>query len=170
MSRDIPLDLERTSFALSPFGYSRWQVDEVIRRLQETLREERHRLRDLEAEAAGLRLGQMATPTTASSHNPEDSVHVLAMAHQVAEQTRQEAEREAAAIRELARQQSQQEVVDARAELSQLRYDIDKLRAEKHTLLEEYRSFLHGRLESLDAHERAFIDPAHLLARKESVL
>ena len=79
------------------------------------------------------------------------------IAQRAADETRLKAERDAAVLVDEARHKAEEQTREHRAEASQLKWDIERLRLDKQKLVDEYRAFIESRLSTLTDSARAFV-------------
>ncbi len=145
MDRILPIDLERAEIRKTFRGYDPQAVDELLRAAARTievqlidnqqLREQNERQRfELER-------------TRADETTLKDT---LILAQKTADETRVAAQRHADAIIEEARQSALAERVACQQKLSEIRWEIERLRHEKTRFTDEMRDLLTRQLRQLD--------------------
>lgn len=144
MDRIMPIDLERPDLRKRIRGYDVRAVDALLRGAARSL----HELR-MENETLRERLvGQ--TEELERAHSQERLMSdVLVNAQRAADETRAAAQKHADAIIEEARLASLAERVAAQQQVSDLRYDIERLRHERARMETETRSLLDRLLREL---------------------
>lgn len=133
----MPIDLEQPSLRKSLLGYERASTDRLLsgaaRSLQDvlvengTLRQEVERLR---AEAGIVREQEKVLK------------EVLVIAQKAADETRIAAQRQADVILEEARQSALAERMNCQQKISEMRWDLERLRNERNRFSEEFKALL----------------------------
>ncbi len=144
MDRIMPVDLDRTKLRKSFRGYEIAEVDEVLKvcaRTIEALLTENQALK-LESERLKLDLE--------SKRAQEDLLkETLLLAQKGADDTRTAARAHADAILEEARQSALAERVAVQQKVSELRWDLERLKAERQRFADDFRAILEGHLRGL---------------------
>lgn len=178
MDREVTLDLDRGDIRKALWGYNRSEVHQLLRLMQDQLQNAKKRIVELEGQLAQREMfGQpqpapvapvaapvavAPAPAPAPAPVAADQVEVnlreiFMMAQKTADDTRAKAERDAAILLDEARSKAEEQVREHRAEASQLKWDIERLRLDKQKLVDEYKSFLESRLATLSDSARAFV-------------
>jgi cell division initiation protein len=141
MDRILPIDLERAQLRKSFRGYARKEVDMLLAgaaaSMQQALVDNdrmRQEIEQLRAEVERTRLTENTLRDT------------LVLAQQAADDARNAAQKQAEAMIEQGRQSAITERSLAQQHLSELRWEIEKLKIEKNRFTDEFRSML-GRYE-----------------------
>ena len=145
MDRIMPVDLDRTKLRKSFRGYETEEVDEILKvcaRTIESLLAENHSLRtDFErnkAELDTLRAqGDLLKET-------------LLLAQRSADDARNSAQKHADAILEEARTAALAERVAVQQKVSEMRWELERLKHEKLRFEQDFRAILEGHLRGLD--------------------
>lgn len=137
MDRIMPIDLERPELRKKLRGYDPSAVDRLLAGAAKTLQE-------LLMENAALReeLTRVRAESDALRQQEGTLKDVLVLAQKAADETRALAKREADAIVEEARQSAMAERMDTQQRLSELRWEIDRLRADRTRYVEEFRALI----------------------------
>lgn len=145
MDRILPIDLEHPKFRMSFRGYDKTEVDELLsgaaRALAELI-EENERLRgQVEVHAAELDV-----------FRSQDALvkETLLVAQKAADETRAAAQKNADALIEEARQSGMVERMAAAQHLSELRWELDRLKSERARFAQEFRSLLERHSQDLE--------------------
>lgn len=182
MDREVTLDLDRGDIRKAFWGYNRSEVHQLLRLMQDQLQNAKRRIVELEGQLSQKELQPAVMPSNAQATpptpqiaevpvkavpvqapvDPTDQVEVnlreiFIMAQKTADDTRAKAEREAAVMLDEARHKAEEQTREFRAEASQLKWDIERLRLDKQKLVDEYKVFLESRLASLSDAARAFM-------------
>lgn len=141
----MPIDLEHTNFKRAFRGYAPEGVDQLIQRCSqeiETLLGENVRLRD---QIAGLE------ETVARYRMEEQTLRdSIVMAQRAADDTRASANRHADVILEEARQSALAEKIAVQQKVSELRWEIERLKDERRRHMGEYKAFLERQLREIE--------------------
>ena len=145
MDRIMPIDLERAEIRKTFRGYDTNTVDDLLRasaRTIEILLSEAQQLRE-QNERQRFELDR----TRADENTLKDT---LVLAQKTADETRAAAQKHADAIIEEARQTALAERVACQQKLSEMRWEIEKMRHERSRFTEEMRDILTRQLRELD--------------------
>jgi cell division initiation protein len=137
MDRIMPIDLERAKLRKSIRGYSAKEVDKLLHdtalTLQELLVDNDHLRRELDSQKAELQ----------RVRSQEDTLkEALLLAQKAADDTRTAAQVQASVIMEEARQSAQGERVAAQQKLTEMRWEIERLKIERQKFSEDFRAML----------------------------
>ena len=184
MEREVTLDLDRGDIRKAFWGYNRSEVHQLLRVMQDQLQNAKRRIVELEGQvaqqgsnpiavqpapafaaptpepvaAAAVAPASAAAAPSGSADQVEGSLREIFMiAQRAADETRLKAERDAAVLVDEARHKAEEQTREHRAEASQLKWDIERLRLDKQKLVDEYRAFLESRLSTLTDSARAFV-------------
>jgi cell division initiation protein len=137
MDRILPIDLERAQLRKSFRGYAKKEVDTLLAgaaaSMQQALVENdrlRQEIEQLRSEVERTRLTENTLRDT------------LVLAQQASDDARKAAQKQAEAMIEEGRQASITERALAQQHLSELRWEIEKLKIEKNRFTDEFRSML----------------------------
>ena len=137
MERIMPIDLENPGLRKSLLGYERKSVDRLISGAAKTLQ-------DLLIENDNLRQELERQRADADALRGQESTlkEVLVLAQRAAEETRMLAQKQAEATLEDARQAALAERMACQQKLSELKWDIERLRTERSRYADEFQSLL----------------------------
>jgi cell division initiation protein len=137
MERIMPIDLEQPSLRKGLIGYDRAATDRLLlgaaRSLQDVLVENgalRQELERLRADAGIVREQEKVLK------------EVLVLAQKAADETRITAQRQADVILEEARQSALAERMNCQQKISEMRWDLERLRNERNRFSEEFKALL----------------------------
>ncbi|MFY9233917.1 MAG: DivIVA domain-containing protein [Fimbriimonadaceae bacterium] len=145
MDRIKPIDIERTRFGKAILGYNREEVDELLQRLAsevETLLKEQLRAQeqlDLQSKELDVYRAQESLLKEA-----------LILAQKTADETRASAHKEAELIVQETLQKTDRLSHDLQAKISDLRWEVERLRLEKQKFLRGFRAMLEEYLAEVD--------------------
>jgi cell division initiation protein len=137
MDRILPIDLERAQLRKSAFGYRKRETDALIegaaRSMQQMLVENDHLRKELDLYR--LEIGRLRAQ--------EDTLKdTMLIAQRAADDTRAATQRSCDALVEEARMTAQQERQAAQTKLSELRWDIERMQAERKRFEDDFRLML----------------------------
>ena len=146
MERMMPIDLERLNLRKSMRGYDTAQVDTAIQRASQTIK-------DLLVENQKLKEDndRNRTQIQQSELNADSIRETLVIAQRAAEEARANANQHASAILEEARTAALAERVANQQRVSELRWEFERIRAEKERYVHEYKAMLQRQLSELTA-------------------
>jgi cell division initiation protein len=137
MDRILPIDLERAQLRKSFRGYARKEVDTLLSGAADSMQQllvENDRMRQeiehLKVEVERVRQLESTIKDT------------LVLAQRAADDSKEAARREADAAIENARQIAVQERSQSQQQLSELKWELERLRIEKSRFTEEFRAML----------------------------
>lgn len=145
MDRIMPIDLERAEIRKTFRGYDPTTVDHLLRasaRTIEGLLAETQQLRE-QNERQRFELDRTRADETTLKET-------LVLAQKTADETRASAQKHADAIIEEARQTALAERIACQQKLSEMRWEIEKLRHDRTRYAEEMREILNRQLRELD--------------------
>lgn len=137
MERIMPIDLENVQLRKSLGGYDRRAVETL---LKDTARS----MESLLTENAALReeLDRQRVDLVGYRTQEETLREALLLAQRAADETRAAAHRQADAILEEARQAALAEKMAVQQKLSEMRWELEKLRQERQRFADEFRELL----------------------------
>jgi cell division initiation protein len=140
-----PVDIQHIEFKTAIRGYSKSQVDDVMRQMAEALDEAVRDRRELQRRVEGMEdeVGRVKRMEAAISD-------ALTLAQKTAEETRANAHKQAELILAEAEQSRVKMTVEAQKETERYRADIELLQATKERFEIEFRSLLEVYSEWLD--------------------
>jgi len=145
MERIMPIDLERPELRMKFRGYDRNGADRLLsgaaKTLQEVLQENANLRHELERLRGEVDLARQQERTLKE---------VLVVAQKTADETRASAHKEAALILEEARQAAMAERMADQQKLSETRWEIERLRADRGRFEQEMRELLDRHRRELD--------------------
>lgn len=137
MDRIMPIDLERAKLRKSFRGYDKVQVETLLAGAADSLKQllvDNATLREqVERQYQDLERTKLAENTLKDA---------LILAQKAADETRAAAHQHAEAILEEARQSALAERVAVQQQMSEMRWDMERLKGEKKRFEEEFRSIL----------------------------
>jgi cell division initiation protein len=144
MDRIMPVDLDRTKLRKSFRGYETSEVDEILKVCARTIEA-------LLADNQSLRQeGDKMRSELELKRAQEDTLkEALLLAQKTADETRAAAQKHAEAIIEEARQAALAERVAVQQKVSELRWDVERLKTERQRVTEDFRAMLEGHLRGL---------------------
>lgn len=137
MDRIMPIDLERPELRRKLRGYEPAVVDRLLNGAAKSLQE-------LLLENAGLReeLSRQRAASDLARKQEETLKEILVAAQRSADETRSCAHREAEAILEQARQAAMAERLAGQQQLSEARWELERVRSERTRYADEFRALL----------------------------
>jgi cell division initiation protein len=144
MDRIMPVDLDRTKLRKSFRGYEIAEVDETLKVCARTIEALLTENQTLKQESERLKVELEA------KRGQEDLLReTLLLAQKSADDTRTAARAHADAILEEARQSALAERVSVQQKVSELRWDLERLKTERQRFTEDFRAILEGHLRGL---------------------
>jgi cell division initiation protein len=144
MDRIMPVDLDRTKLRKRFRGYEIAEVDEVLKVCARTIEALLTENQALKHDSDRLRVEIDA------KRSQEDLLkETMLLAQKSADDTRTAARAHADAILEEARQSALAERVSVQQKVSELRWEVERLKAEKQRFSDDFRSILEGHLRGL---------------------
>ncbi len=137
MDRIMPIDLERAKFRKSFRGYDATQVEEIIKGSAESLQTA---LVDIDALRVEVEAQRHQLDLTRLQENTLKDAILLAQ--KAADDTRSAAQRHAEAIIEEARQAALAERLAQQQQVSELRWELDQLKAQKERFEADFKAML----------------------------
>lgn len=144
MDRIMPIDLERPELRPKFRGYDRAATDRLLngaaRSLQDVLMENAALRQEIERLRSEIDLVRQQEQTLKE---------VLVVAQRAAEETRTVAHREAESILQEARQSALTERMATQQKLSETRWELERLKADRNRFAQEYRALLDEHLREI---------------------
>jgi cell division initiation protein len=137
MDRIMPIDLERPELRMKFRGYDRASVDRLINGAAKTLQEVL-----MENAAIRQELERLRGEVDLVRQQEQTLKDVLVVAQRAAEETRAVAHRDAETILEEARQAAMAERMSTQQKLSETRWEIEQLRANRMRYADDFRALL----------------------------
>jgi len=137
MDRIMPIDLEQPELRKKLRGYETTAVDRLLLGAAKSLQALLH-----ENEALRLELDRQKSQLDSMRAQEQTLKEVLVVAQRAAEDTRSAAKMNAEATLEEARQSAMSEKMATQQKLSEIRWEIDRLKAERSRYADEFRSLL----------------------------
>lgn len=166
MDRIMPGDLKNAKLKLSFRGYAREEVQNLLGSAASTIeglladlqlaRSENEQLRrTVEAQTVemhGLSNQTLALQADVERLRQEEQVirDTLVIAQKAADETRVSANKQAEEMLEDARKQAQAERTAMQTKINDLRFDLDRIRKDRQSFIDEYRSLLERQRRELD--------------------
>ena len=146
MDRILPIDLEHANIKRVFRGYETERVDELLSSAAVTIQSLLTDIQSLRDQNERLRFEHNL------SRAQEDTLkQTLMLAQKTADETRAVAHREAEAILEEARQSSLAERVAGQQAVSEMRWEVERLRSERNRFQSEMRDLLSRQLREIEA-------------------
>lgn len=133
----MPIDLEHPELKTSMRGYDKVEVDRLLAAAAKSLQQVLFENASLRAESERLR-----SELELLVRQEQTLKEVLVVAQHAADDTRTAAQKHADAIMEEARQAGLSERMATQQKLSEVRWEIDRLRAERNRYADDFRALL----------------------------
>jgi cell division initiation protein len=144
MDRIMPIDLDRTKLRKRFRGYETEEVDEILKVCARTIEALLSDVQKLKFECERLKF-----EVEAKSAQEDLLKETLMLAQKSADETRAAARAHADAILGEARQLALSEHSDAHQKVSELRWEIERLRNDRKRFADDFRAILEGHLRGL---------------------
>jgi cell division initiation protein len=144
MDRIMPIDLDRAKLRKSFRGYETSEVDETLKVCARTIEA-------LLAENHALKQETERLKHAVESNNAQENLlkETLVLAQKSADDARAAANAHANAILEEARSSALAERVAVQQKVSEMRWELERLKAEKQRFAEDFKAMLEGHLRGL---------------------
>jgi cell division initiation protein len=150
MDRITPVELERIQLKKSLFGYSRGEVDALLERIVEELESLLK-----ERASAEVEVGRLKQEIEIFRAQESTLKEAIILAQKTADETKAAAHKEAELIVQDTLQKSDKLAHDLQIKVSDLRWEVEKLRLERQKFLKSFRSLLEGYMREVEQAEQS---------------